>query len=95
MSFSINGPEPLSSIQPSHQTSDGGAGNLGYFQQEKKKKEEEKNENDILDLSTKKDEDEDDEKKPDSVGTKIKTFWFKINGIFNEAVDEESAEDNN
>ena len=40
MSFGINGPDRIPSIQKSHQTTDGGAGNLGYFQQGKKKKDE-------------------------------------------------------
>lgn len=95
MSFSINGPEPTPAIQRSHHTNDGGAGNLGYFQQEKKKKKEEKDENDILELSTKKDEDDEEEKKPDSIGSKIKTFWFNIHGIFSEVVDDGSREEEN
>ena len=37
MSFGINGPDPIPAIQKSQKSSDGGAGNLGYFQQEKKK----------------------------------------------------------
>ena len=39
MSFGINGPDNLPAIQKSHHTNDGGAGNLGYFQQERKQKE--------------------------------------------------------
>ena len=96
MSFNISGPEPTPAIQPSHQTSDGGAGNLGYFKQEKKKKDEEKEENDILELSTKKDEEEtEDDKKPDSIGTKIKTFWFNLHRIFNEVVDDKNLQEEN
>lgn len=100
MSFSINGPEPTPAIQPSHQTNDGGAGNLGYFQQEKKKKKEDKDDNDILELSNKKDEEETIEakKEPDYIGSKIKTFWFKIHGIFSEVIDDGSNpedDDNN
>ena len=59
MSFGINGPENIPAIQKSHHTNDGGAGNLGYFQQGKKKKEEEKEENDIVEFSSvKKDDNE-------------------------------------
>ena len=59
MSFGINGPENVPAIQKSHHTNDGGAGNLGYFQQGKKKKEEEKEENDIVEFSSvKKDDNE-------------------------------------
>ena len=39
MSFGINGPDNIPAIQKSHHTNDGGAGNLGYFQQRRKKKE--------------------------------------------------------
>ncbi len=91
MSFSINGPDSTPAISPAHQTTDGGAGNLGYFNQgKKKKKEEEKNESDTIELSTKKEEEEEvkDDKKPDSIGSKIKTFWFRIHGVFSEVVDE-------
>ena len=56
MSFSINGPDNIPSIQKSHHTNDGGAGNLGYFQQERKKKQEEKEEQDVFELSSKKEE---------------------------------------
>ena len=91
MSFGISGPDPTPSILPSQRASDGGAGNLGYFQQEKKKKEE-KDENDTIELTTKKDEEteKEEEKKPDSIGTKIKTFWFNLHGIFNEVVDDDN-----
>lgn len=96
MSFGISGPDPTGAIQPSHHTNDGGAGNLGYFQQGKKKKKDDKEENDTLELSTKKEEKEleIEEKKPDSIGTKIKTFWFNLHGIFNEVVDEEAQQKN-
>jgi len=91
MSFGISGPDPTPSIQPSHRASDGGAGNLGYFQQEKKKKEE-KDENDTFELSEKNEEkiEKEEDKKPDSIGTKIKTFWFNLHGIFNEVVEDEN-----
>ncbi len=82
MSFSINGPDNIPAIQKSHHTNDGGAGNLGYFQQGKKQKdEEEKQENDIFELSTKKDSDEDDllMVELDSIGTRIKNFWKSLN----------------
>ena len=87
----VNGPSSSPLIQRSHHANDGGAGNLGYFQQEKKKKKDEKEEEDTLELSAKKDDEELSEKKEskdsklDSAGSKIKTFWFKIHGIFNEA----------
>ena len=45
MSFGINGPDHIPAIQKSQKSSDGGAGNLGYFQQGKKKKDEEKKKN--------------------------------------------------
>ncbi len=60
MSFGINGPENIPAIQKSHHTNDGGAGNLGYFQQGKKKKEEEKEENDIVEFSSAKKNDNDE-----------------------------------
>ena len=52
MSFGINGPDRIPSIQRSQKSSDGGAGNLGYFQQEKKKKDEQE-ENDVFEFSSK------------------------------------------
>lgn len=90
----INGPDPSPMIQRSHHTNDGGAGNLGYFQQEKKKKKDE-DENDTIELSTKKDNDDEEEekesaKKLDAAGKRIKTFWYKIHGLFSEA--KEAAE---
>lgn len=84
MSFGINGPEPVSGIQRSHHTNDGGAGNLGYFQQEKNQNEDEEQNQDTFE-SSKKEEKEDDSK---NIGNRIKTFWFKIHGIFDEAVSE-------
>ena len=63
MSFGINGPENLPAIQKSHHTNDGGAGNLGYFQQERKNKKD--NEDSLMeDL--------------DSIGTRIKNFWLSL-----------------
>ena len=38
MSFGINGPDHIPAIQKSQKSSDGGAGNLGYFQQQKKRR---------------------------------------------------------
>ncbi len=99
MSFSINGPDPTPAIQRAFHANDGGAGNLGYFNQgKKKKKDEDKDENDVLELSTKKDEEaeeEKEEKNPDSIGIKIKTFWFRIHGIFSEVVEDSENEDKN
>ncbi len=88
MSFGINnGPENIPAIQKSHQTTDGGAGNLGYFQQgRQKKKEQKKDESDILELSSKKKEEseEDFEISLESIGVRIKNFWLKMHGISNE-----------
>ena len=81
MSFGINGPDShIPSIQKSHHTNDGGAGNLGYFQQEKKKKDED--EEDIFEFSSKKDGDEEDPlmEDLDSIGTRIKCFWESLKG---------------
>ena len=93
MSFSINGPDNIPSIQKSHHTNDGGAGNLGYFQQERKKKQEEKEEQDVFELSSKK-EDNDDPLmvELDSIGTKIKNFWKSLHENFNDN-DEKMPED--
>ncbi len=86
MSFGINGPDNnIPAIQKSHHTNDGGAGNLGYFQQERNKKKEEKEEQDVFESSSdKKDEEnfdnfDDIEEKLDSIGTKIKNFWLNLN----------------
>lgn len=88
MSFGINGPDRTPAIQKSHHANDGGAGNLGYFQQQKK--EEEKNEADVFELSS----EEEDKENPllvelDSLGSKIKNFWFKLNKSFVEKKSEE------
>ena len=81
MSFGINGPDPIPAIQKSHKSSDGGAGNLGYFQQEKKKKEE-KEEQDVFEFSSKEDKEDPLMEELDSIGTKIKSFWMKLNNPF-------------
>lgn len=92
MSFSINGPDNIPSIQKSHHTNDGGAGNLGYFQQERKKKQDEKEEQDVFELSSKKEDEEDPlMEELDSIGTKIKNFWKIIHENFNDK--EENPED--
>ena len=83
MSFSINGPDNLPAIQKSHQTNDGGAGNLGYFQQEKKKKEE-KEEKDVFEFSSKEEKDEPLMDELDSIGLKIKSFWKNLKLGFSE-----------
>jgi len=85
MSFGINGPDPISGIQRSHHTNDGGAGNLGYFQQEKNQNDDEEQNQDTFESSNQKDKEEEDSK---NIGNRIKTFWFKIHGIFDEAVSE-------
>lgn len=81
MSFGINGPDNIPSIQKSHHTNDGGAGNLGYFQQQKKKKEgNDKDENDVFEFSSKKEqEDWDDETiEVESIREKIRGFWKSL-----------------
>ncbi len=93
MSFGINGPENIPSIQKSHHTNDGGAGNLGYFQREKKKKEE-KEESDIFELSSKSEDEEDPlMTELDSIGSRIKGFWEKINKNFKDEEEEKKPED--
>ena len=80
MSFGINGPENLPAIQKSHHTNDGGAGNLGYFQQERKNKKDNEDESDIFELSSKKEDNEDPflMENLDSIGTRIKNFWLSL-----------------
>ena len=80
MSFGINGPDNLPAIQKSHHTNDGGAGNLGYFQQERKKKDEQnKDEHDVFEFSSKKEEKDDPLMEDlDSIGTRIKNFWLSL-----------------
>lgn len=89
MSFGINGPDNIPSIQKSHHTNDGGAGNLGYFQQEKRKKKEEE-EQDVFEFSSKEDKDDPLMVELDSIGTKIKSFWMKLHNPFMK----ENPEDN-
>lgn len=90
MSFGINGPDNhIPAIQKSHQTTDGGAGNLGYFQQEKKKKEE-KEENDVFEFSSKKEDDDDPlMEELDTIGSRIKNFWMKLNNPFMKEIPED------
>ncbi len=79
MSFGINGPENIPSIQKSHHTNDGGAGNLGYFQQNRKKKKDDE-ENDVFEFSSDENEKEKNElllDNLDSIGNKIKG-WLGI-----------------
>ena len=80
MSFGINGPDNIPSIQKSHHTNDGGAGNLGYFQRERKKKKDDEDQQDVFEFSSDKEEDNEDDimKNLDSIGTKIKS-WFNVN----------------
>lgn len=77
MSFNINGPENIPAIQKSHHTNDGGAGNLGYFQQQKKKKENEKETKDVFEISSKSEEEE-EELTVEDFKDKIKNFWLKF-----------------
>ena len=90
MSFGINGPDHIPQIQKSHHTNDGGAGNLGYFQQERKNKDEENEEQDIFESSNKNDDEKDPiEKDLDSIGQKIKNFWTVIHNNLKEKKPEE------
>lgn len=87
MSFGINGPDNIPAIQKSHHTNDGGAGNLGYFQQERKKKDEEKEESDVFEFSSKKQDEETDDPlmvELDSIGSRIKNFWKTLHTNFDE-----------
>ena len=82
MSFGINGPDRTPAIQKSHHANDGGAGNLGYFQQgKKKKKKEEKEEQDVFEFSSKEKE-EPLMQELDSIGQRVKNFWMKLNNPF-------------
>lgn len=99
MSFGINGPDNIPAIQKAqNMMNNGGGGNLGYFQQEKKDKKEKNDEQDVLELSTnKKDENFDDinfDFSLDSIGSKIKNFWNKINSEKKEEAEIEEAEPN-
>ena len=89
MSFGINGPDRKPAIEkPQNMMNNGGGGNLGYFRQELKEKEE-KEEQDVLELSNSKDIEEELEQFEDyestlnTIGTKIKNFWFKIHNSTN------------
>ena len=89
MSFGINGPDRIPSIQKSHHTNDGGAGNLGYFQQGKKKKDE-KEEQDVFEFSSKEEEKEDALLiELDSIGSRIKRTWMKLHNPFMKEIPEE------
>lgn len=93
MSFGINGPDNnMPAIQKSHHTNDGGAGNLGYFQRERKKKEE-KEEQDVFEFSEKENKEEESGSETlslDSIGSRIKSFWMKVN----KNSEQEKSEDN-
>ena len=80
MSFGINGPNNIPAIQKSHHTNDGGAGNLGYFQQEKKKKDEKPKEQepDVFEITSKEDNNDGFEKTLDAVGNRIKNVWLTL-----------------
>ncbi len=93
MSFGINGPDHIPSIQKSHHTNDGGAGNLGYFKQ-RKKKEEEKEEQDIFESSTKQEDKSElllDEM--DTIGSRIKNFFKNLKQGSSEEINEETDEE--
>lgn len=89
MSFGINGPDShIPAIQKSHQTTDGGAGNLGYFQQGKKKKDEE--EQDVFEFSSKEEEKEDPlMEELDTLSSRVKKGWLKFNNPFAREIPEE------
>ncbi len=87
MSFDINGPSPVNKpmIQESQHTSDGGAGNLGYFQRGKQKKKKD-DEFDTFEFSSGEDSFEEqlaniDEEQAEadfkSIANKIKGFFTK------------------
>lgn len=80
MSFGINGPNNIPAIQKSHHANDGGAGNLGYFQQERKQKEKKQEEEDTFEFSSSKDNEDENNNNEElfnlnSIGNKIKN-WF-------------------
>ncbi len=81
MSFGINGPEPTPAIQKSHHTNDGGAGNLGYFNQKKKQRDEEDNETDLFQSSNDIQDTEDDIEmlELEAISEKIKGFFSFFN----------------
>ena len=92
MSFDINGPSPMSNkpmIQESQHTSDGGAGNLGYFQGGKKKKKKE-DEFDTFEFSS--GEDTFETELPDideeQAETDFKSIANKIKGFFTKKPEE-------
>lgn len=99
MSFGINGPDNIPAIQKSHHTNDGGAGNLGYFNQRKKRKEEEEEPQDSFESSTQEDKSELLLNEMDSIGTMIKNFWLTLkSGLKNDEeenkIPEEYQEEN-
>ena len=89
MSFGINGPERRPAIEkPQNLFNNGGGGSTGYFQQGKKK-EEEKDNQDVFESSNSSEEIafekySEYEGKVNSIGTKIKNFWFKLHDITDE-----------
>lgn len=95
MSFSINGPDNnFSSVQKSHHANDGGAGNLGYFNQEKKKKKDKESEVDSFESSTQEDKSELLLEELDTIGTRIKMFWRILRSSFRETKDSEQEQKN-
>lgn len=83
MSFGINSPQgqnKIPAVQKAFQTTDGGAGNLGYFNQNKKKKERNENEGDSFVFSFS-DNEEDSfitEKKDVPIGKMIQDLLSQI-----------------
>ena len=90
MSLGINGPDPTPAIQKSHHTNDGGAGNLGYFQQRKKQEDEEEEKSDVFEFSSGEEKEDPLMEDLDSIGNKIKNFWFKTQKSFVEKKSEET-----
>lgn len=80
MSFGINGPDShMPAIQKSHHTNDGGAGNLGYFQNQKKKKDEDGNdEQDVFQSSASSDKEDLNMQELESMSDKIKGFFKNL-----------------
>ena len=81
MSFGINGPDSnMPAIQKSHHTNDGGAGNLGYFQQQKQQQDEQKKEQeaDVFQSKTGKSGDELSMEELESLSDRVKGFLRSI-----------------
>lgn len=89
MSFDINGPSPVNKpmIQESQHTSDGGAGNLGYFQRGKQKKKKE-DEFDSFEFSSGEDAFEKELDQIEDEEVDLKSITNKIKGFFKKKSDD-------